>query len=363
MKAMALEQAFPSFYRELRDSPHAKDAELRRLLLSKEGKLQAELRMHGHAVWVRWNGKGLRALVPDDDHRLPAARLLREDGVELISYRPRRRLVMLDRRSAQPRVIKAFRANRFEGVFRNHQVAHQALSGKGIRPPQILDSDPDMACLVMARDEGTALLASSELQDEFHLFGECLAEFQDHTDCVPLPAHGADDELDILDGQADRHELSGLAPGDDWRNLRDRLRLARDGLPEPKLGLCHRDLYDKQVIHHAHRLTLIDFDLLCYADIALDPANFLAHLRLRELQSVRGATMKGTHVCGKRLLDGWGRHRSPGFWERLRFYQATTFARLALLYALRPAWDRLPPQLTTLGHRCLDDLRRVRNHR
>lgn len=363
MNARQLERAFPSFFSELRDTPRARDAKLRRLLLPKEGKLQAELHMNGQQVWVRWNGTGLKPMSPDGDRRLPAARLLRKDGVELISYRPRRRLVMLDRRFARPRVIKAFRANRFAPISEKYHEAQRALTGRGIRPPRILESDPHLACLVMTHDEGSTLQASIEFQDDFHLLGECLAQLQDHAAGVSLPTHGPDQELDVLDSQADKHELAGLSPGSDWQALRIHLQEARETLHEPQLGMCHRDLYDKQVIHHAHRLTLLDFDLLCHADVALDPANFLAHLRLRELQNVRGANIKSTHVCGKRLLDGLGRSKIPGFWESLRFYQATTFARLALLYALRPTWAHLPPALTKLGHRCLQDLQRVMDNR
>ena len=56
----------------------------------------------------------------------------------------------------------------------------------------------------------------------------------------------------------------------------------------------------------------------------------------------------------KQFLLGLARNEEPGFWERLRFYQATTFCRLALIYELRPNWSPLVPDLVTMGMRCLE---------
>jgi hypothetical protein len=64
-------------------------------------------------------------------------------------------------------------------------------------------------------------------------------------------------------------------------------------------------------------------------------------------------------MCGAQLLEGLGRNDEAGFWERLRFYQASSFCRLALVYTLRPCWAALVPLLVRMGERSLDDLRRI----
>ena len=147
----------------------------------------------------------------------------------------------------------------------------------------------------------------------------------------------------------------------DWPGLRERLADAWARLPPSVVGLAHRDLYDKQFIQQVNHLAVLDFDLMSRADVTLDPANFLAHLTLRNLQDLPGATQRSIDAGGRKFLQGLERNEEPGFWERLRFYQATTFCRLALVYTVYPGWESLVPDLVTMGNRCLDDLNRIQD--
>ncbi len=54
-------------------------------------------------------------------------------------------------------------------------------------------------------------------------------------------------------------------------------RAARDLRQRPTCG-THRDYYHDQILIAADRVTVIDFDLYCSADPALDIGNFIAHL-------------------------------------------------------------------------------------
>ncbi len=71
----------------------------------------------------------------------------------------------------------------------------------------------------------------------------------------------------------------------------------------------------------------------------------MAHLSLRSLQEIPGADEAAIVACGRALLEGVAREDERGFWKRLRFYQTTTFLRLALVYSVRPRWRHLPPDL------------------
>lgn len=334
-----------------------------KLDIGRQGQLSAELTVSDRLHWVAWNGAGLQSLAPEQDRKIPLGKLLRRSGapedIHVLSYRPGRRLTILDRGTPKPRILKGFRKSHFNRSVEKYELAHTALSGRGVQTPEIVDVNRKYCCLVMVYEAGNPLQLSTESMDAFHLIGECLAGFQAVESPMALDEWHAEDELENLDRQSDRQTLLGLAPSNAWLELRERLGAVLQSLPQALTGLCHRDLHDKQFIQHSHYLTLLDFDLLCRANVAVDPANLLAHMRLRQLQGRLGATPVSTDVCGKRLLEGLARNGQAGFWEWLRFYQATTFARLALLYALRPAWADLTPDLITMGHRCLDDLRRV----
>ena len=58
-------------------------------------------------------------------------------------------------------------------------------------------------------------------------------------------------------------------------------------VPAPKTCGIHRDFYPAQVIVDGARLNLIDFDLYCLGDPALDVGNFIGHM-IEESLRVRG---------------------------------------------------------------------------
>ena len=96
--------------------------------------------------------------------------------------------------------------------------------------------------------------------------------------------HTMNDELRIL------HErLPSVARSEPrWAGRIERLLDACDRLgartPEPEPCGIHRDFYADQVIVDGPRLCLIDFDLYCEGDPALDIGNFLGHIREQSLR-------------------------------------------------------------------------------
>jgi hypothetical protein len=120
----------------------------------------------------------------------------------------------------------------------------------------------------------------------------------------------------------------------------------------------HRDLHDGQMLIVGRDVALLDFDLLCMSDSALDAANLAVHLQLRALQRVGEATAESALGCAAALIEGLDREGEPGFISRLRFYQASTFLRLSGVYAVRPRYESLAPTLCALAARSLDELER-----
>ncbi|MDP6369933.1 MAG: phosphotransferase [Planctomycetota bacterium] len=173
---------------------------------------------------------------------------------------------------------------------------------------------------------------------------------------LPLPLHHRSDELRILDDLAQRVErVIGVLP-DGWAEQRAAIERYRDSKRAFLPVLAHRDLHDGQFITTEQDIALLDFDCLCLGEKALDVANLIAHLSLRYLQGLSGATPESAEAAGEALLEGLDRSQERGFIKALRFYQATTFLRLALVYELRPRWWHIVPDLVTLSQRCSRDL-------
>jgi Ser/Thr protein kinase RdoA (MazF antagonist) len=112
-----------------------------------------------------------------------------------------------------------------------------------------------------------------------------------HAAGVPTDrSHSMIDELRIL-----RECLGKVRKGNpNWSARLNRIegvcgRLAAS-VPEPRSCGIHRDFYPAQVLVHRERIYLIDFDLYCQGDPALDIGNFVGHMEeqaLRELNDAR----------------------------------------------------------------------------
>jgi aminoglycoside phosphotransferase (APT) family kinase protein len=168
--------------------------------------------------------------------------------------------------------------------------------------------------------------------------------------CLPLFRHR--DEVEVLDRWAGRVLGLGLALPAGWIEQRGRLVERFDRLAGSRPVLCHRDLHDGQIVVAGGRIALLDFDLLCIADSALDPANLLAHLELRALQGVAGCGVETLAVLSSAFLEGLESEDSD-FGSRLRAYRASSLLRLALVYSVRPPWRGVVPALVHRAGRWL----------
>lgn len=124
------------------------------------------------------------------------------------------------------------------------------------------------AANVMAGPDGLAL-ASRVAQAIYKL----------HRAGIPTErSHGMEDELRILRDCLTK--AAQLRPELAARLERLRAACQRLGDATPASGACgvHRDFYPAQVLVDGARLFLLDFDLYCLGDPALDPGNFIGHL-------------------------------------------------------------------------------------
>ncbi len=340
--------------------------EVARVEVTGDGAVHLQLVLDGHLCWFAWEGGEIRELDAAGDSRIPlAARLDDESFVAsavLASYRPGRRLTLIDNSGSTPRILKGFRQGRLERMIHRYEIAHAAFAGNGVHVPKVSKYDAADDALAMTLETGAHLRMSADNTVPMHAIGEGLRGFQDHGALANERPFDGHDELQVIDKRAASLQQIGAELPEHWTRLRERLTDALAGLSPAVVGLAHRDLHDKQFRQQAGRVVLLDFDLMTRADVALDPANFLAHMVLRKMQRLKGVTQASIDACGKKLLQGLARNEEPGFWERLRFYQATTFCRLALVYSVRPRWASLVPDLATMGNRSLDDLNRIKGN-
>ena len=305
--------------------------------------------------------ESLRELNVSDDRKIPLARQLAAmdsgPGLTVLSYLPGRRLVMLDSRGSEAVVLKGYRKGKGSGSAERYELAARAtVPGRFFAPTPIrINELHDYMTLPLV--DGRPFQVSDERMDDFEELGRGISALQ-AIDCSGANIDRFDraDELEVIDERARRMGLVGCATPDSWKQLRHRLSEVSLELQDSAFVPAHRDLHDGQLLQSVNGIALLDFDLLCVAEPELDAANFLAHLALRRLQMPHRISDACVQACGKKFLDGLSAYQREGFWERLRFYQATTFCRLQLVYSMRPKWNGIVDSLGRLGHRCLDDL-------
>jgi aminoglycoside phosphotransferase (APT) family kinase protein len=138
-------------------------------------------------------------------------------------------------------------------------------------------------------------------------------------------SHHMADELRIL------HEclVKVMEQKPDWRARLEKVLQASDALgasvPAPQECGIHRDFYPAQVVVDGERIYLIDFDLYCLGDPALDVGNFLGHMTeqsLRELGDVR-AMGEQEAALEERFIELSGEKTRPA----VRAYATLTLVR------------------------------------
>ena len=336
------------------------DAEkaIERVDVSKTGTLSLSLRDEEGDRWFEFDDRGLIERSPQSDARIPLSKRLAPSD-RVLAYRPGRRLVV-SRSDGTPAIHKGYRKSRSREALRRYEIAlsgsGSGSGGPGFRFPRVLSYGRDAATIELERLAGDPLRIDGESVETFFAIGAHLKTLQGHDAPHSLDDHDVHDELAVVDAWRARIRRVGHPLPGGWPEARDLAERLASKLRRGPFVLCHRDLHDGQFLVQRSEVALLDADLLCIADAALDPANLLAHLTLRALQGLHGATGETSALCGEAFLEGYELENERSFWPRLRLYEALAFLRLALLYSLRPRWRSLGEPLTGLAIRCLDDV-------
>ena len=126
--------------------------------------------------------------------------------------------------------------------------------------------------------------------------------------------HGMTEELAILEAALTR--AAHVHPA--WE--------AASNVTTHRVNGIHRDFYPDQVLVHGARIHLIDFDLFCLGDPALDVGNFVAHLQERSLREhgdpLRDEPVQQAFVGRYMELSG-----VPAIADAIEVYRLLTLAR------------------------------------
>ena len=331
---------------------------LKRVAVERDGTLHVEADGFGPPRWFTYQDRKLQELWPHDDKNIPllAKRFVNDSalGQVVISYRPGRRIVLGLKDSVGDRIFKGYKRRQCRLAAASHAIAVSACRAGGFEVPRLLEYAEDTDYLVMAKQAGSNPETCVEAKRIWAKIGAYLRRFQQSCPGGALTDFNSRDELSVLDERARRFLLCTPQLPANWQRGRELLEEKMVRLPAPSVGLTHRDLHDGQFLVDGEVVSLLDFDLLCNADVALDAGNLLAHLVLRELQAADNCSTNAARVCSDAFLQGLARCQEPGFKRRLYYYQATSFYRLALLYALRPRWAHLTDTLISRGRQCID---------
>jgi len=163
--------------------------------------------------------------------------------------------------------------------------------------------------------------------------------------------HRMEDELRIL------HEHVPLASRakPEWSGRLARILSACDALGSslPEVPTCgiHRDFYPAQVIVDGPRVWLLNFDLYCRGDPALDIGNFLGHITEQSLRTFGNARAleDREQAMENRFVEFAGESRRAA----VRAYATLTLVRHIYLSSRFPERVRLTEQLIELCERRL----------
>jgi hypothetical protein len=215
----------------------------------------------------------------------------------------------------------------------------------GVRVPEPVGAVPEFGMWLQVKVPGrrsTELLARADGALLARRVADALHTLQG-LNVATARTHDRADELAVLDRQlttlaAERPDLTGRL-----KNLAGAARNLAGAVPEATPRGVHRDFYPDQVLVDGDRLYLLDFDLYCHGDPALDAGNFIGHLTEQAVRQPGDADALGDARVA--FEDRYASLCHDEVRPAVRAYADLTLARLVAVSARiaerRPFTDRL----------------------
>src|SRR5207247_2135027 len=138
---------------------------------------------------------------------------------------------------------------------------------------------PDLNMWLQRKVAGTPLTEYLNRTGDDSMFGRVAeAAGKIHRCGVEPPRrHAMVDELNILQKRFDELAVARPDLSARLRRLMEQCREIAADVEPPILRPIHRDFYADQILISGDRMYLLDWDLCCLGDPALDIGNFIAH--------------------------------------------------------------------------------------
>jgi len=146
--------------------------------------------------------------------------------------------------------------------------------------------------------------------------------------------HTIADELRILHTKVPTVANGNKALAERVINILTAAERLASGIPVPAASGIHRDFYADQVIVDGERLYLVDFDLYCEGDPAVDVGNFLGHVTEQSLRTL-GDPNALSHVENE-LEERFVELSGETSRSAVRAYKTLTLVRHIYLSTLKP---------------------------
>lgn len=282
---------------------------------------------------------------------LPA--VLDEDGADLVAHRPGRRAVVrvTDADGTVREYAKVVRPKNAAELARRGALVAE-LVGDEVPVPRLReDSDLERGVLRWSVVPGRTLhdlgadggWSIETAREAWQAAGRAVAGLHAAPTERVTDRHGPEQELDAIAGWLHPAVAHGLLDPDLVARAGERVTAeltAEAG--EPVLGVLHRDLHDKQLLlDDAGTVGMIDVDTLAVGERALDVANLLVHLELRQAQGL--LTDELAAAAREDFRAGVDAADLPA--ARLAAYARAARLRLAGVYAFRPRWRQVAEDL------------------
>jgi len=270
-------------------------------------------------------------------------------AIRTVRYKPGRRCLIeydveVTRRDAPPEVVTLVAKARARGAdtatFRLLQALRargfDEASPDGVAVPEPVTVIPELGVWLQRKVRGIAATAALAEPDGVALarrIADAMHKLH-HAGVAPWRRHTMADELRIL--RRCLESLRERRPEWAWRLRRllsacDRLGAATP--PQPLRGI-HRDCYPDHVLLDGERLYLLDFDLYCEGDPALDIGNCIGHITE---QSVRTSGDPGALADRETALeDRFVELAGEPARAAVRAYALLTLARHVCVSTQRP---------------------------